>query len=86
MKINDGRNRYTNELIKDGNPYPEVNRLIIEDYEEIFLDKNNWEVIEYTKVYNFQYHWFIKCFEESFVGKNYDYKYVDYLKFLIMKK
>ena len=86
LKINEKRNRYTNELITDGNPYPEVNRLVIDDYEEIFLDKKNWEVIEYTKVYNYQYHWLIKCFEESFAGKNHDYKYVDYLKFLIMKK
>tara|TARA_B100001250_G_scaffold65148_1_gene51596 strand:+ start:11193 stop:12188 length:996 start_codon:yes stop_codon:yes gene_type:complete len=86
LKINDKRNRYTNEIIADGNPYPEVNRLLIEDYEEIFLDKSKWEVIEYTKVYNYQYHWFIKCFQESFESRNKDYKYVDYLKFLIKKK
>lgn len=86
LKINDKKNRYTQEKITDGNPYPEVNRLLIEDYEKIFLDEDKWEVIEYTKVYNYQYHWFIQCFQESFVGKNKDYKYVDYLKFLIKKK
>ncbi|MFL2707190.1 MAG: class I SAM-dependent methyltransferase [Gammaproteobacteria bacterium] len=86
LKINDKRNRYTNEPITDGNPYPEVNRLLIEDYERIFLDKTKWEVVEYIKVYNYQYHWFIKCFSEQFKDKNKDYKYVDYLKFLIKKK
>ncbi len=86
LKINDKRNRYTNELIEDGNPYPEVNRLLINDYEKIFLDKSRWEVVEYTKVYNYQYHWFIKCFKDSFKDKDKDYRYVDYLKFLIKKK
>tara|TARA_B100002052_G_scaffold58743_1_gene51741 strand:+ start:16616 stop:17611 length:996 start_codon:yes stop_codon:yes gene_type:complete len=86
LEINDKRNRYTNELIEDGNPYPEVNRLLINDYEEIFLDRSKWEVIEYTKVYNYQYHWFMKCFEDSFKDKDREYRYVDYLKFLIKKK
>ncbi len=86
LEINDGRNRYTNEPITDGNPYPEVNRLLIEDYERIFLDETKWEVVEYTKVYNYQFHWFIKCFSDEFKNRSKDYKYVDYLKFLIKKK
>tara|TARA_B100000427_G_scaffold122165_1_gene101745 strand:- start:1348 stop:2340 length:993 start_codon:yes stop_codon:yes gene_type:complete len=86
LKINDKRNRYTNELITDGNPYPEVNRLLIKDYEKIFLDPNRWDVIDYTKIYNYQYHWFIKCFKNSFKDKDKDFIYVDYLKFLIRKK
>ena len=86
LKINDKRNRYTNELITDGNPYPEVNRLLIKDYEKIFLDPNKWDVIDYTKIYNYQYHWFIECFKDSFKDKDKDFIYVDYLKFLIRKK
>ncbi|MBJ13547.1 MAG: hypothetical protein CMG62_10820 [Candidatus Marinimicrobia bacterium] len=86
LKINNKINRYTGEKILDGNPYPEVNRYLIEDYEKIFLDKNRWEVIEYTKIKNYQYHWFIDCFRESFKDKNKDFLYVDYLKFLIKKK
>ena len=86
LKINDKKNRYTNEPILDGNPYPEVNRLLIEDYESIFLDEERWNVVDYTKTYNYQYDWFIRCFEDSFENKSKDYKYVDYLKFLIRKK
>tara|TARA_A100001234_G_C12627054_1_gene386584 strand:+ start:316 stop:1269 length:954 start_codon:yes stop_codon:yes gene_type:complete len=86
LKINDKRNRYTNEEITDGNPYPEVNRLLIEDYEKIFLNEERWETINYTKVYNYQYHWFIECFKEKFKNRNKDFLYVDYLKFLIKKK
>jgi ubiquinone/menaquinone biosynthesis C-methylase UbiE len=86
LKINDKRNRYTNEPILDGNPYPEVNRLLIKDYEEIFLDPEKWDVIDYTKIYNYQYHWFIECFKNSFKDKDKDFIYVDYLKFLIKKK
>jgi SAM-dependent methyltransferase len=86
LKINDKRNRYTNEQILDGNPYPEANRLLIKDYEEIFLDPDKWDVIDYTKIYNYQYHWFIECFKDSFKDKDKDFIYVDYLKFLIKKK
>ena len=86
LKINDKVNRYTNEPITNGDPYPEVNRYLIPDYEKIFLDQNLWEVISYTKIKNYQYHWFIKLFEDSFKNKDNEYKYVDYLKFLIRKK
>ena len=70
----------------DGNPYPEVNRWQIQDYEKIFLDKNKWRIINYTKVYNYKYHWLIKKFKEKFEYKSRDMKYVDYLKFVLQKK
>ena len=86
LKINDKVNRYTNEPITNGDPYPEVNRYLIPDYEKIFLDQNLWEVISYTKIQNYQYHWFIKLFEDSFKNKDNEYKYVDYLKFSIRNR
>jgi SAM-dependent methyltransferase len=86
LKINNEINRYTKVKIMDGNPFPEVNRWQIQDYEKIFLDKNKWRVINYTKVYNYKYHWLIKKFKEKFEYKSRDIKYVDYLKFILQKK
>ena len=86
LKINPGVNRYTNEKITDGNPYPEVNRWQIPDYENIFLDPEKWEVENYTKVYNYKHDWYIKIFSEYFEGRRKDDLYVDYFKFLIRKK
>ena len=59
LKINEGVNRYTNEQIVDGNPFPEVNRWKISDYEEVFLDEEKWGIVNYTKVFNYQYQWFV---------------------------
>ena len=86
LKINEEINRYTKEKITDGNAYPEVNRWLIPDYEKIFLDKKKWKIINYTKNYNFRYHWLIKIFKEKFKNKSFDDKYVDYFKFLLQKK
>ena len=85
LKINDEVNRYTNEKIIDGNPYPEVNRWKIEDYEKVFLDREHWDIVNYTKVYNYQYDWFVKIFSKEFDGLSKDDVYADYLKFLIRK-
>lgn len=86
LRINDEVNRYTNEKITDGNPYPEVNRWKIGDYEGVFLYDSKWDVMNYTKVYNYQYNWFINIFGDEFSGLSRDDMYVDYLKFLIRKK
>ena len=86
LKINDEINRYTKVKIKDGNPFPEVNRWQIKDYEKIFLDKEKWKVINYTKNYNYKYRWLIKIFENKFKHYSFDMKYVDYFKFLLKKK
>ncbi len=86
LKINDEINRYTKEKIINNDPFPEVNRWLIPDYEKIFLDAKKWKVINYTKNYNFKYHWLIKLFSERFQNKSYDEKYVDYFKFLLQKK
>ncbi|MDC0471349.1 class I SAM-dependent methyltransferase [Candidatus Pseudothioglobus singularis] len=86
LKINPGVNRYTNEKITDENPYPEVNRWQITDYENVFLDSTKWDVRNYTKLYNYKYNWYINIFAEYFKGKRKDDLYVDGLKFLIRKK
>mgnify|MGYP006410766893 FL=1 len=86
LKINEGINRYTKEKITDGNPFPEVNRWKISDYERVFLDPEKWEIVNYRKVYNYKYDWMIKIFSDSFQGMSKDDLYVDYLKFLIRKK
>ncbi len=86
LKINSGINRYTKEKITNGDPYPEVNRWLIPDYERIFLDNNKWNVINYTKKYNYKYHWLMTIFKDKFQDKSYDAKYVDYFKFLLQKK
>ncbi len=86
LKINEEINRYTKEKITDGNAYPEINRWLIPDFEKIFLDKKKWKIINYTKNYNFRYHWLMKIFKEKFKNKSFDEKYVDYFKFLLQKK
>ena len=86
LKINEGINRYTNEKIKDGNPFPEVNRWKISDYEKVFLDENDWEIINYTKVYNYQFQWLVGLFKNEMSELSSDDLYADYLKFVIRKK
>ena len=86
LKINEGINRYTREKITDGNPFPEVNRWQIKDYEKVFLDENYWDVINYTKVINYQYHWLAKIFKGQMSNLSNDDLYADYLKFVLKKK
>lgn len=86
LKINEGVNRYTNEKIVDGNPFPEVNRWQITDYEKVFLDEDDWEIINYTKVYNYQYQWLVSLFKNEMSELSSDDLYADYLKFVIRKK
>jgi SAM-dependent methyltransferase len=86
LKINEGVNRYTNEKIVNGNPFPEVNRWKILDYEKAFLDDKQWEVVNYTKVYNYQYKWLTKIFNKEFFGLSNDDVHADYLKFVLRKK
>ena len=86
LKINEEINRYTNEKIKNDNPYPEINRWLIPDFEKIFLDKSKWNIINYTKNYNYKYYWLINLFNEKFKNKSHEDKYVDYFKFLLQKK
>ena len=63
LKINDKVNRYTNEPITNGDPYPEVNKYLIPDYEKIFWIKTYGKLFRIQKIKNYQYHWFIKLFE-----------------------
>ncbi len=86
LKINEGVNRYTNEKIIDGNPFPEVNRWKIADYEKVFLDGKCWDIINYTKVINYQYKWFADLFKKETYGLSKDDLYADYLKFILRKK
>ena len=86
LKINEGVNRYTNAKIEDGNPFPEVNRWHIPDYEKALLNPEYWDVVYFNKVYNYQYHWFIGLFPEAFKDKSRDFKYVDHLTFLLRKR
>lgn len=86
LKINEGVNRYTNEKIVDGNPFPEVNRWKISDYEAVFLEEEKWEIINYTKVFNYQYQWFLNLFKSETSQLSNDDLHADYLKFILRKK
>lgn len=86
LKINNEINRYTKKKIDDGDAYPEVNRWSLDAYEKIFLDQKKWNIINYTKNYNFKYHWLINIFKDKFKNHSFDMKYVDYFKFLLQKK
>jgi SAM-dependent methyltransferase len=86
LKINEGVNRYTGEKITDGNPYPEVNRWKITDYENAFLNNSKWGNINYTKIINYQYSWFVNLFKDEFSNLSRDDIYADYLKFVLIKK
>tara|TARA_B100000989_G_scaffold297545_2_gene283614 strand:- start:28 stop:1041 length:1014 start_codon:yes stop_codon:yes gene_type:complete len=86
LKINEGINRYTEEKIVDQNPYPEVNRWKISDYEAAFLEEEKWDTINYTKVINYQYQWFLNLFKNETSGLSNDDLYADYLKFILRKK
>ena len=86
LKINEGINRYTKEKIINGDPFPEVNRWQIKDYEKVFLDEGNWEIINYRKVYNYQYQWLVNLFKSQMSELSNDDLYADYLKFVLKKK
>ncbi len=86
LKINEGVNRYTNEKIVDGNPFPEVNRWKIQDYEKVFLDEKKWDIINYSKVFNYQYQWFVNLFRSEITELTNDDLHADYLKFVLRKK
>jgi len=53
---------------------------------KFFLDEDDWEIINYTKVYNYQYQWLVSLFENEMCGLSTDDLYADYLKFVIRKK
>jgi ubiquinone/menaquinone biosynthesis C-methylase UbiE len=86
LKINEGINRYTKEQITDGNPFPEINRWTIKDFNKIFLDKSKWQIIDFTKVYNYKFSWLVNIFKEQMKELSQDDIYVNAIKYIIQKK
>ena len=86
LKINDEINRYTGVKISGRNPYPEINRWTQSDFENLLLDATKWRLVDYTKVYNYKFAWFVDIFKEQMERLSHDDIYVNQLKFIIEKR
>lgn len=66
LNIDNKRNRYTGEEITVDDLYPEMNKWKLEEFENLFLNNSDWEIIQLKRLYNYQYLWFVRMFSLQF--------------------
>jgi len=86
LKINDEVNRYTGESIDDSNPYPEMNKWTLQQFENLFRGNGQWEVIQFEKKHSHRFAWFVSLFREELRQYSTEDLYVTELVVILRKK
>ena len=86
LKARSPINQYSGEPVSPTDPYPEMNKWKVWQFEQLFFESDGWEVVYFRKITDYRYKWFISLFTGKLEQLTEEDLYVSGLRVVLRKK